>query len=79
MLRDSFELTVLVPHTEGKLLGEIVRLADVRDRRYRSDGVELDIRLRRSQFSQLRGRFRTLTVLARSRDGADRSGPSETG
>ncbi len=79
MLRDSFELTVLVPHTEGKLLGEIVRLADVRDRRYRSDGVELDIRLRHSQFSQLRGRFRTLTVLARSRDGADRSGPSETG
>jgi GTP-binding protein HflX len=60
---DTAEITVLIPHTDGKLVGEIGRLADIRDRRYRSDGVELDIRINRAQLSQLRGRYETLCIV----------------
>ncbi len=63
MQRDSADVTVLIPHAEGKLLNEIGRLAEVHDRRYLSDGVQLDIRIDRAQLSQLRGRYRTLSVV----------------
>lgn len=57
MHHDSVEVTVFVPHAEGKLLSELSRVADVRRRRYRVDGVELDLTVRRPQLLQLQGRF----------------------
>lgn len=71
--RRSIEVSVLVPHAEGKLLGEIDRLADVRDRRYRVDGVELDLRMTPAQLAQLRGRHPALTIVKGDADAAEGS------
>ena len=71
MLKDSADVTVLVPHAEGKLLNEIGRLAEIHGRRYRSEGVELDMSMDRAQFSQLRGRYPGLTIV---KPGADPPG-----
>ena len=63
MKGDTVELTVYVPHDQGRLISEIGRLADVRNRRYRQDGVELDLRMNRTQFRQLRGRYPDLSII----------------
>ncbi len=55
--------TVRIPHTEGKLLAQIDRLAAVNGRRYTSEGVELDIRMNRGQLLQLRGRHPAMEFL----------------
>lgn len=60
---DTAEVTIGVPHAEGKLLAEIDRLADVLERRYLPDGVQLDIRMNRHQLRQLCGRYPLLAVL----------------
>ena len=78
MQRDSAEVTVFVPHAEGKLLNEIGRLADVRDRRYLSGGVELDIRMNRAQLSQLQGRYGKLSIVKRGSDPTDDLDPDES-
>lgn len=70
--RHNVDVTLFVPHAAGKLLGEIDRLAEVRARRYRSDGVELDARINRDQLSQLKGRFSALSIVQR-RPGTDDS------
>jgi GTP-binding protein HflX len=59
----TVEATICIPHAEGKLIAEMDRLADVRRRRYRQDGVELDIRMSRAQFHQLSGRYQALSVI----------------
>jgi len=58
----TVEVTVRIAHSEGKLLSEIDRMADVRARRYLNEGVELDILMNKAQFSQLLGRYPSLTV-----------------
>lgn len=57
------EATLLVPHAEGKGLAEIDRRADVVDRRYTDDGVEIDVRLSVELLSELCGRYQAVTVL----------------
>ncbi len=47
------EVTVQLPHGAGKALAEIDRIADVRDRRYLNDFVELDLRVDRAFLAQL--------------------------
>lgn len=58
------DVTIHVPHADGKLLNEIARLAEIRDRRYGADGVEIDARISRSHLAQLRGRHRSLSVVS---------------
>lgn len=71
MQRDNVELTVLIPHADGKVVGEIMAIADVRGRRYIAEGVELDICLSRRQFLQLQGRYASIQVLAGDVGGDD--------
>ena len=56
-------MTLLIPHSGGKLISELDRLADVRGRRYESHGAELDIRMNRTQLKQLLGRHPAVTIL----------------
>ncbi len=56
------EVTVQLPHAAGKALSEIDRIADVRDRRYLDDCVELDLRVDRSSLAKLAGRHPELTI-----------------
>ncbi|UCE58650.1 MAG: GTPase HflX [Phycisphaerales bacterium] len=57
------DLTVAIPQSEGKLLSEIDRLAEVHGRRYSADSVELDISMNRERFRQLLGRYPAMTIL----------------
>lgn len=60
---DALEVTVRIPHTEGKLIAELSNLSDVLDRRYSSKTVELDVRINKSQLRQLQGRYPKLKVV----------------
>jgi GTP-binding protein HflX len=60
---DAVDVTIRVPHTEGKTITELLKVADVRERRYLSEGVELDVRINRSQLRQLQGRYPAMTVV----------------
>ncbi|MHC4109064.1 MAG: GTPase HflX [Planctomycetota bacterium] len=74
MQRGSVDVTIFVPHAEGKLLNEVVRVAEVLDRRYLSNGVELRVCLPRTKLTQLQGRYPALTVVpgdAPSEEGGD--------
>ncbi len=62
----TVDVSVRLPHSAGKLVAELDRLADVRDRRYLEDGVELDLRINRSQLTQLVGRHPELVITAGS-------------
>lgn len=75
MQRDSVELTVHVPHSEGKLLSELGRRAEISDRRYGEEGVELDLRIPRSQLTQLKGRFTNLKIVSMKNE---RAGDGQT-
>lgn len=72
------QATVRVPHADGKLLAEIGRHAEVLNRRYLADVVELDIRMNRAQLLQLRGRYPTLSIVipADSKDDASEGRPT---
>lgn len=59
----TVDVTLRVPHAAGRLLSELGRRGDIRDRRYLSDGVELDVRIDRAQLVQLRGQYRALTII----------------
>jgi GTP-binding protein HflX len=71
LAKDAVSATVHVPHTEGKLLAEIDRRAEVLARRYRDDGVELDVRIDRAQLRHICGRHDTISVLRSDSDPAD--------
>jgi len=60
------EVTVRLPHSAGKVVAELDRVANVRDRRYLEDGVELDLRINRAQLAQLVGRHPELVITAGS-------------
>ncbi len=60
----ALSLTVEVPHAMGKVLSEFDRWAEVLARRYSETGVELDIRINRKQFEQLRGRYPGFKVIS---------------
>jgi len=66
----SVAATLFIPHTAGKLLGEVDRLAAVQARRYLDDGVELDVRMDREQLAQLSGRYCELKVTQEQADPA---------
>ena len=68
---DTAEVTVSIPHAEGRLLAEIDHLADVLDRRYLPDRVVLDIRMNRRRLRQLCGRHPTLSILTGEVDPVD--------
>lgn len=55
--------TLLVPHREGKLLSRLEQLAELAERRYVAEGVEIDLRMNRIQLLQLLGRHPSVTVL----------------
>lgn len=63
MIAESLEVTVFVPHEEGKLRSEVARLADVVDTRYVTGGTEMDIRMSRAPFMQLRRRYHSMRIL----------------
>jgi GTP-binding protein HflX len=71
LTKDAVAVTVHIPHAEGKLLAEIDRRAEVFERRYLDDGVELDIRMDRARLRQLCGRHKTMSVLKGDIDPAD--------
>ena len=77
MQHDTVDVTVHVPHAEGKLLHELGHVAEIRERRYLPDGVELDIGINRDQLAQLRGRYRTLSVRTEGADSSDLIDPQE--
>jgi GTP-binding protein HflX len=77
MLQDSLDVTVFVPHHEGKLLNEVTRLAEVKARRYVADGVELDVCVDRAQLSQLQGRYGSLRIVGGT--GSDPTDAPESG
>jgi len=60
---DAADVTIYIPHFEGKLIAQIGQLADVRGRRYLETGVELDIRMNRKQLVQLCGRHPALSIV----------------
>jgi len=64
MKHETVSVTVLIPHADGKLLAEIDRMADVRERTYVDDGIEIEMRMNRSIFMQLRGRYDGLHVIS---------------
>ena len=70
----TVRVTVQVPHADGKLLAELGRYAEILERRYLADAVELDIRMNRSQLLQLRGRHEALHVVP----DAPEPGPAQT-
>jgi len=51
------EVRLHVPHQEGKLLAELDRASEVLERDYSEDGVHLRVRLNRSMWEQIRGRY----------------------
>jgi GTP-binding protein HflX len=61
--RNLVEVTLCLPHREGKLAAEIDRRGEVLARRYGEDGVELDVRIDRAHLQQLRHRYRCLSVV----------------
>ncbi len=73
----TVERTILLPHSEGRLMSEISRLADIYQRRYQQDGVELDVRMNHTQFAQLQGRFPNLVIISDQGDRADAPKPDE--
>ncbi len=76
---ETVEATVHIPHAEGKLIAEIDRMAEVRQRRYCQDGVELDIRMNRERLIQLRSRYPAMSLL-KGEAGLDaRHAPDEGG
>jgi GTP-binding protein HflX len=77
MKGETVEVTIYVPHDTGKLHADIDRLADVHGRRYRAGGVELDVRMNRTQFAQLRGRHPDLSIVKGLGSPADGTEPDE--
>jgi GTP-binding protein HflX len=77
MKGETVEVTIYVPHDTGKLHADIDRLADVHGRRYRAGGVELDVRMNRTQFAQLRGRHPNLSIVKGLGSPADGTEPDE--
>ncbi|MGB0714608.1 MAG: GTPase HflX [Phycisphaerae bacterium] len=63
MTADSLEVTVIIPHEEGKLRSDLARLADVLDTRYVKDGTEMDICMSRAPFMQLRRRYPSMRII----------------
>lgn len=59
---ESDEVVIRVPQSEGKLLSEIDKVADVRGRSYTADNVELEIRINRSRLQQLSGRYPAMSI-----------------
>ena len=59
----AVEVTVYIPHSESKLIAQTDRLADVLDRRYVQDGVQLDLRMNRTKLRQLLGRSKSMTII----------------
>ena len=57
------DVTVLVPHAEGRLLNEIGRLAHVRGREYQADGVAMAININRTHLRQLVGRYPAMVLI----------------
>jgi GTP-binding protein HflX len=68
MRGDSVEAVLLIPHSEGKVLSEIDRLGEVQGRSYQAEGVELEVRMDRTQLSQLVGRHPAVTLLRSASD-----------
>jgi len=62
----TVDVSVRLPHSAGRLLAELDRRGEVRDRRYLEDGVELDLRINRDQLAQLAGRHPELTITSGS-------------
>ncbi|MGB2984610.1 MAG: GTPase HflX [Phycisphaerae bacterium] len=77
MQRGSVDVTIHIPHAEGKLLHEIGQVADVRDRQYLPDGVELEIRINRAQLLQLCGRHHALSIVKENAEPPDEFNPGE--
>ena len=63
MRAGSADITVRLPHSEGKGVAYIDAHLHVHDRRYSTEGVELDVHVNRTQLSQLQGRHPNLIVV----------------
>jgi len=55
--------TVRVPHSEGKLISELLKSAEILNREYLPEGVELEVRMNRVQLMQLRGRHPAMQLI----------------
>jgi GTP-binding protein HflX len=71
MKQNDIDATILLPHSEGKLLAELDRRAEIFERRYVEHGVELDLRISRTQLGQFCGRHKNLRVLKGELDPPD--------
>ncbi len=54
--------TLSLPHTQGKLVGEISRVAVVLDRRFCDACVEIDVRINKNNLKALAGRYPVINV-----------------
>ncbi len=70
---EAVEVTVLVPHAEGKLATELGKNADILERDYTDTGVRLRMKINRTQFNQLCRRYDCLEIL----EGEDALDPLE--
>jgi GTP-binding protein HflX len=77
MKGETATVTVSIPQREGKLIAEIDRRADVRERRYLNAVVEMDICMNRTQLRQLTGRNPSMTVVQGEIDPPDTHDPDE--
>ena len=60
---ETVDVTVLVPHAEGRLVHEIGRLAHVRGREYQAEGVAMAICINRAHLRQIIGRYPALVLI----------------
>ena len=61
--RDMVDVTICVPQAEGKLLSELDHHAEIAERRFVGNDVELDIRVNRAHLAQFRSRCPSITVV----------------
>ncbi len=63
MLGATAQATIRLDQSEGKLLAEIAHHANVSDRRYMGNDVELDLSMNQTQFLQLCARFGSINIV----------------
>ncbi len=64
-------IDVRIAHSDGKLLTELTRVAEVIDRQYDDDAVALKLRVNKSQIRQLMGRYPGLQIPGAQLDDVD--------
>jgi GTP-binding protein HflX len=68
---DFVDALVRVPHSAGRLLSELDRVAEVHSRRYTAEGVEVEVRIGRVEFNRLRSHYSSSLSVVECDDGRE--------